>query len=439
VRPVVRWDRGTLLVEGDPPADPERVWDERVGRWRLPAWRWRAIRERVIDQVVPVLPRPPSFAPGELRAYQRDAVAAWEAAGRWGTVVLPTGAGKTRTALAAIAGYRRRTLVIVPTNVLVALWCSAFEKLGVRPGRYAEGARDEQPITVATFASARIHAETLGNRFGLLVVDEAHHFGGGPGDEVLEQCVAEARLGLTATPVEGDRAARVAELIGPVVFAATVDALTGTWLAPLDVRRWTLELTPDERAAYDREVAVFAPVCRQFFANNRGAGWLDFSRECQRSERGRAALLAWRRSRAIVRFPEAKRAALRELLGKHADRRVLVFAADAASACDVAREHLVPLITADVGAAERTEILARFAAGDWRVLVSARVLNEGVDVPAADTAILLSGTQGPREYVQRVGRVLRPSPGKQAVVYDLVMRDTFEVPRAERHRERLDA
>jgi superfamily II DNA or RNA helicase len=65
------------------------------------------------------------------------------------------------------------------------------------------------------------------------------------------------------------------------------------------------------------------------------------------------------------------------------------------------------------------------------------VLNEGLDVPAADIAIVVGGSQGCREYVQRVGRVLRPSQGKKAVVYDLVTRDTFEVPRADRHRRAL--
>jgi superfamily II DNA or RNA helicase len=437
VTATLKWDRGTWLVEGEKPADPAVQWDDRVARWRLPAWRWRFLGGG--EDPCPGLPVAPPLDTGELRDYQRAAVDAWTAAGRWGTVVLPTGAGKTRTALAAIAAHGGRALVLAPTNVLVAQWLRVLEGVGVQAGRFGEGIREERPITVATFASARAHADTLGNRFGLLVVDECHHFGGGTGDEVLEMFAAPSRLGLTATPVDGARGERLAAILGAPVFSATLETLTGTWLAPLDVCTWTLELTPAERAAYERESAAFLPACRAFFGRNRGASWTDFTRACHADEQGRAVLTAWRRSRAIVRYTTAKRRALADLMAAHAAKRVLVFAPDAATAAEIAREHLVPMIVAQIGAAERTAILERFAAGEWRVLVSARVLNEGVDVPSADTAILVGGSQGAREYIQRIGRVLRPGPDKRATVYDLVMRDTFEVGRAARHRERLDA
>jgi superfamily II DNA or RNA helicase len=103
----------------------------------------------------------------------------------------------------------------------------------------------------------------------------------------------------------------------------------------------------------------------------------------------------------------------------------------------VAREHLVQPITCDIGPRERVRALQRFSTGELRILVSARVLNEGIDVPAADVALVVGGSQGSREYVQRVGRVLRPSEGKKALVYDLVTRDTFEVRCAAKHRRAL--
>jgi len=73
------------------------------------------------------------------------------------------------------------------------------------------------------------------------------------------------------------------------------------------------------------------------------------------------------------------------------------------------------------------------------VLVSARVLNEGVDVPEADVAVLVGGSQGKREFVQRVGRVLRPAQGKEAVVYELLSRGTHEVRESDRKRRGLAA
>jgi superfamily II DNA or RNA helicase len=114
-----------------------------------------------------------------------------------------------------------------------------------------------------------------------------------------------------------------------------------------------------------------------------------------------------------------------------------VFTALAGDACEVARELLVPVITAETSRRERTEILDRFREGRYRVIVSARVLNEGIDVPDARVAILLAGRLGLREHVQRIGRVLRPSPGKRALVYELVTAGTIDDRRANARRRQL--
>jgi len=94
-------------------------------------------------------------------------------------------------------------------------------------------------------------------------------------------------------------------------------------------------------------------------------------------------------------------------------------------------------ITCDIGRKERDEALERFRRGTLRALVSARVLNEGLDVPDADVAIVVGGSLGEREHVQRVGRLLRPAPGKRALVYELVTRGTSEVRQARRRRAGL--
>jgi superfamily II DNA or RNA helicase len=67
------------------------------------------------------------------------------------------------------------------------------------------------------------------------------------------------------------------------------------------------------------------------------------------------------------------------------------------------------------------------------------VLNEGVDVPEAEVGIVVAGRMGEREHVQRVGRLLRPGPGKQALVYELVVAQSGEVRQAERRGARLAA
>ncbi|MBM3790098.1 MAG: DEAD/DEAH box helicase, partial [Acidobacteria bacterium] len=419
------FDRGTLLLRGSlsgAESLPGVQWDPRVRSWRAPAIRYPEVvceltrrHAEFHDEVRPQLACAPPIVCRELRPYQAAAVAAWERAGRRGIIALPTGAGKTLTAIAAIARTGLRTLCLVPTRVLMMQWVRTLGEAGLGPiGEYGDGRRIERPITVATFASALRHMETLGNRFDLLVVDEVHHFGSGAGDEALEMSTAAARLGLSATPPEDElRQAGLESLVGPEVYRASIEELAGRYLAAFQLVTISVGLAPAERRAYDAEMSVFRPLCRTFFEAAPGASWADFVTAAGRSDAGRRALSAWRRSRAIVRYSEEKRAAVGDLLLRHHDARVLVFAADNETAYAVAREHLVQPITCDIGPAERERALQRFSRAELRILVSARVLNEGLDVPAADIAVVIGGSQGSREYVQRVGRVLRPSEGKR--------------------------
>ena len=443
------FDRGTLLLRGDlnEAEDlPGILWDPRVRAWRAPAcYHLELARELARrhadfrDEVRPHLAAPPRAPCPELRPYQAAALAAWEIAGRRGMVALPTGAGKTRTAIAAIARTGFRTICLVPTRVLMAQWVQVLSEAGLGPiGEYGDGRRNEQPVTVATYASALRNVETLGNRFDLLVVDEVHHFGSGAGDEALEMCAAPARLGLSATlPRDEVRRARLDGLVGPEVYRASVEELAGRYLASFRLITISVGLAPAERRSYEAELSAFRPVCRAFFEAAPGASWKDFVAAAARSDAGRRALAAWRRSRTIVRYGSEKRCVVHELLRRHGDARILVFAADNDTAYAVAREHLIQPITCDIGPGERARALRRFSSGELRILVSARVLNEGLDVPAADVAIVAGGSQGSREYIQRVGRVLRPSEGKEAVVYDIVTRGTFEVRHANEHRRAL--
>jgi superfamily II DNA or RNA helicase len=443
------FDRGTLLLRGDltdAGSLPGVLWDPRVETWRARACYYKELSNELArrhvdfhDEVRPQLENPPPIAHPELRPYQAAAIASWELSGRRGIIALPTGAGKTRTAIAGIARSRLRTLILVPTRVLMAQWAKILTETAQEPiGEYGDGSRIERPVTVATFASALLHMETLGNRFDLLVVDEVHHFGSGAGDESLEMCAAVARLGLSATPPDDDaRRARLDELIGPEVYRASIEELAGRYLASFQLITISVGLTPAERQAYDAETSVFRPVCRAFFKTAPEASWSDFVTAASKSDEGRRALAAWRCSHAIVRYTKEKRSIVNDLLLKHGDSRILVFAADNDTAYAVAKEHLVQPITCDIGPRERALALQRFSEGELRILVSARVLNEGIDVPAADIAIVVGGSQGSREYIQRVGRVLRPSEGKKAVVYDLVTRNTFEVRRAHQHRRAL--
>lgn len=185
---------------------------------------------------------------------------------------------------------------------------------------------------------------------------------------------------------------------------------------------------------YSRETEVFLRAYRQFCRLVPGGSWVDFVAAARRSTEGRAALEAWRASHALTALTQGKRRALGALLKRHSSNKTLVFTADNDSAYAISREHLVTPITCDIGRHEREQALESFRKGELRVLVSSRVLNEGIDVPDADVAIVVGGTHGEREHVQRIGRILRPSPGKRGLVYELVAEATSEVQRARQRR-----
>ncbi len=113
---------------------------------------------------------------------------------------------------------------------------------------------------------------------------------------------------------------------------------------------------------------------------------------------------------------------------------MLIFTADNATAYRIGTAFCLPVITHHTKTAERIAFLDAFREGRYPVLVTSKVLNEGVDVPAANIGIIVSGSGSVREHVQRLGRILRPSPGKTALLYELVSLGTGETYVSERRR-----
>jgi superfamily II DNA or RNA helicase len=446
------FDHGTLVLAEAPDLSrrviPGLLWDPRVELYRAPAHRYAEVREALgslrmpfVDEVRRgALDSTQHWHAIELRPYQQAAILAWRLAEERGLVVLPTGSGKTRVAAAAMAATNARALCLVPTRALLNQWLAELSKLYPGPiGCLGDGRQDIQQITVATYESAFRWMPRIGNRFQLLIVDEAHHFGCGVRDEALEMCVASRRLGLSATPPSGPALARLEELLGPVVYQLGVGDLAGKWLADFDLLVLRVALDREERARYEADHRLFAELNRQFRSLHPTGTWQELVAAASQSADGRAALRAWRRARQLVSFTRAKAAAVRALLSRHRDTKVLVFTADNAAAYAIAREHLIMPITCEIGRPERERALRAFREGRLRALVSARVLNEGIDVPEAEVAIIVGGTQGEREHVQRIGRLLRPSPGKRAMVYELVTLATSEARRATERRRGLAA
>ena len=370
--------------------------------------------------------------------HQREAVEAWVEARRRGVVVLPTGAGKSYVAVLAIFRTQRSTLVVVPTLDLVSQWFGVLSSsFGAEVGVVGGGYHEIRDLCVATYDSAFLHAERLGNRFGLVIFDECHHLPGESYAFAARASLAPYRLGLTATPERADgRDALLGRLIGPIAYRKEITELSGRYLADYDVVALRVELTAAEREEYDRERQLYLAFVRARhidFSDPRG--WSRFIMESSRTPDGRRAFRAWRRHKELALAASAKMELLERLLHQHRSERTIIFTQDNATAYHIARRFLVPIITHHTRPKERSAILAALRDGTYGAVVTSKVLNEGVDVPEANVAVVLSGSGSVREHVQRLGRILRHAEGKRAVLYEVVSAATSEEWVSRRRRE----
>lgn len=444
----LRYHGGTLLAEGAPLdlLPPGFEFDDRVGHPRGPAWLYPqvvALARRggiPFDDQARAWPLDLDFRPlavREPRAYQAQALEAWRAAGRRGTVVLPTGAGKTLVAELCIADTARPTLVVVPTIELMGQWYSRLSTVFDQPvGMLGGGQHEIAAITVTTYDSAYLHLHRYGDRFGLLVFDEVHHLPA-PGYLTAAQgALAPFRLGLSATLEREDgREVLLDDVLGPVVYRKEITELAGEFLAPYEVVRIEVRLTHDEQCRYDEARKRFKDfVAEQNIFLGGPNGWQNFLYASARSRAGREAFQSFRESRRIAHGTSGKLDVLQELLRQEWGRHILIFTDDNATAYAISREMLLPCISHQTDLKERRAFIEGFERGELPCLVTSRVLNEGVDLPAAEVAIVLSGTGTVREHVQRLGRILRPGHGKQAVLYELVAMGTAEERTSARRR-----
>ncbi|MDQ2807457.1 MAG: DEAD/DEAH box helicase [Chloroflexota bacterium] len=404
----------------------------------------------------PNIPPPDAFGPArerfgltatpaltlQPRSYQQAALDAWIAHGGRGMVVLPTGAGKTVLALMAVAHAGVRTLVVVPTIELLHQWREALvQKLGLPEalvGMIGGGVRQNRPVTVITYDSAAMPRRKL-DSWGLLIFDEAHHLPANAYRRIAERAPAPLRLGLSATPDRSDgRHADLATLVGPEIYRQGPRALSrDRHIAAYRERRVFVSLSAEEQSRYDAltaEYRWYLATHRSDLGGSYGPGMFEaLIRRSGFDPAARQALAAQRKARMLALNAESKIQAVEELLERHQADKVIVFSEYNLLVDQISKRLLLPAITYRTPAEERKATLAAFRSGAYTKLVTGRVLNEGVDVPDANVAIVVSGSSTPREYIQRLGRVLRPKPG-EAVLYELVTRGTSEEHSARRRR-----
>jgi superfamily II DNA or RNA helicase len=476
------FDDGTLVLRDTPTEVPYAEWDDRIEEYRAQAYRYRALREWTgewddcttddnpltdaarhsatdatqqstlhqrpdIDiadaaRAYPDLALTPSVRI-EPREYQQAARDAWRAQGRRGSVVLPTGSGKTFLGLQAIADAGVSTLVVAPTIDLMNQWhatlTNAFgEQLTSPVGVLGGGSHEIAALTVTTYDSAYRYINEYGDQFGLLIFDEIHHLPAPTYRQIPEMSIAPYRLGLTATYERADDAhEQLDDLVGPVVYEEAVDALAGEYLSEYETIHLTVALTTEERREYDDEYQIYRDyVDSHAFDLWTDEGYRAFLTRTSYDPEGRRALIAKQRAETIARTATKKLDTLDTLLKRHHDDRVIIFTANNDFAYDISQEFIVPCITHQTHTEERTEILERFRNGEYSMLVTSQVLDEGIDVPAANVGIILSGSASKRQYAQRLGRILRPTDDRQpARLYELIAADTSETYVSQQRRQ----
>jgi superfamily II DNA or RNA helicase len=344
--------------------DPERTFDD------IP--RWKHLKLALHEKREP-------------HDYQLAALATWKQAGKRGSIILPTGAGKTFIAIHAIHHVNASSVVVVPTISLVHQWYSRLvNAFQTEIGVYYSGEKNILPITVTTYSSAGDLIAEAGNMFQLILFDEIQHLPARSWGETALMASAPFRLGLTATyPEEHEQTNgrwRVDELLGPIVYTQRIESLLGKQLAQYRTQRIRVNLTAEERVAYDAAYAVYMGFVRDHrLRQSHGAGWLrELMRLSSFDMQARAAFLARQSLLDIIWGCEGKFATLDTLLREYVGERILVFTESNAVAYRIAREWLIPVITHETGVAERKHILDAFQKGEYRVIVASKTLNKGV-------------------------------------------------------------
>jgi DNA phosphorothioation system restriction enzyme len=396
----------------------------------------------------------------ELRSYQKDAVQSWFSNNGRGIWRMATGSGKTIAALTAAAELARlleargRSTVIVvtcPLQHLVRQWAREAKRFGARPiecfgSRERWGPEvDDAARALSVGASGLVMLITTNDTFTgsafqdrlaglnadlMLVADEVHTLGALKARRALSERV-DYRLGLSATPerwYDDEGTSALSSYFGPVVFEfGLAQAIAAGALTPYRYFPVMVELSPEELDEYLELTAKIGALV--------GAEGSELATDL--SEGPLQALLI-RRSR-LLGGASGKVPALRGVIAPLARAsHHLVYCADTSSDDGNGQrvrqlDSVMQLLghdlrmsansyTHETSPVEREILEQRFTTGELQALVAIRCLDEGIDIPEARSGFILASTSNPRQFIQRRGRLLRRSPGKQrADVYDFIV------------------
>jgi superfamily II DNA or RNA helicase len=441
-RTVLTYDNGSILIRGGISHIPYASFDPRTNSLRAQALYYQNIVDYLKlseveyddSHVLDLIPSPnitldQSHDVGSnnntnndrheslsLRDYQQKALHNWIKAGKKGCIVLPTGAGKTVIGVKAIQVINSASLVVVPTIDLMDQWASVLSKYikNIKIGNLGGGLDDIQAITICTYDSAYIRAPNIGNKFALVIFDEVHHLAAPGYRSIAEQFASPFRLGLTATIEREDNLHRdFPRLIGGgIVFEAhPSDLAKNKHLSSFEIERRHVEMLPEEVEEYKRNFGIYQTnLIKMGLKMNYSDSFRKLIMMSGKSGIARQAVLARNKAMDIALNSKSKIEELREILSENRGKKTIIFTQHNKLVYDISDKFLIPFITYKSTKAERQDALQGFKDGRYTTLVTSKVLDEGVDVPDAEIGIIVSGTGSSREFIQRLGRLLRPKP-----------------------------
>lgn len=331
----------------------------------------------------------------ELRDYQLRILDEFHRRDNRATILMPTGSGKTLIALEAARRLGLKTVIIVPTLALLEQWMfRVSDLLSVKEdkiGVWGGGLKRVGEVTIATYAGASrvVFLDKYMDQFGFVIFDEVHRIENPNYLEIAYRLTAPFRMGLTATLDKQTYYDRQLDyVIGEIIEGPSITELElAGWIPGFDYQAIPVELTETEK---------------KLLRGRRGKGVLK--REMKRK---------------LIYLSSTKLEVLERLLLRHKNDRVIVFTRHIESAREIGKIFGIPMITSTVAPKERSAILHMFSKGELTKIVTAEALDEGVDVPEVNVAIIVSGRGSNRQLIQRIGRALRGVGGSKVKIYEI--------------------
>ncbi len=406
----------------------------------------------------------------KLYPWQKDCLAQWEKYKRRGIVNAVTGAGKTRLAISAIQSTLLeypdlRIKIVVPTLLLTRQWASVLASSGIdrKSIGFFHGARKDTPFLpymIYVVNSARYHIsqhilQDFSNGYTvLLIADECHHYGSTENRKIFDflpvmdpEKNTLFSIGLSATPFSTQARSALEYGLGPEIFYYGVtQAVSENVISPFHLFQISLTFSPDEQTDYQKLSEQMSAVYRKlvaaypFLKNLNGEAFFTTAQNLVSEEKSDSNALAARyltlsylRKELSILAASRITCALKLISLLQDDARILVFCEriSQANALYHQLENISPncsgLYHSQMNENARKTTLDNFRSHHTRILISCRCLDEGMDVPDASTAIVLSSTALERQRLQRLGRILRNTEEKEiAVLYYLYLKDSSD-------------